>query len=484
VAAQRLYEQGLRAFYRGSLDAAASLFDAALAEDSTLTMAAYYGSLVGVERGDRDRVYRLGAHALRMADRAPARDRLLVRVAWMNVTNDPRELVLAESLAVRYPNDPEAVFAWGRALTWSLDGSAAITQLRRVVTLEGPSVRDDRPLCRACDALWMIFGIYVNLDSLAAAERTAREWIRTQPTAGRPWASLSAVLEMAGRDSEAVAAAAEAVRRGTALNLTILRARLAMRRGHLAAADRFLADVASEPANRLDALWWRVISLRNQRRLDDALTVAGQYRRLADSASGRRMTLEATVPVAQTLFEMGRYRTAAALFDSIAAAETSAEGVAVGVFARRKVWLLTQSSVARAAAGDTADVARLAAEVEALGRTSGFGRDRRLHHYVRALAARARGEPAEAVRELRAMGPAIAGYSRAGLDLGRALTALGRSAEAVPVLRRPLHSALDASGYYVTFREIHEALADAFAASGQADSATAHRAWVKQALGT
>jgi hypothetical protein len=82
------------------------------------------------------------------------------------------------------------------------------------------------------------------------------------------------------------------------------------------------------------------------------------------------------------------------------------------------------------------------------------------------------------------MGPAIAGYSRAGLDLGRALTALGRSAEAVPVLRRPLHSALDASGYYVTFREIHEALADAFAASGQADSATAHRAWVKQALGT
>ncbi|AHG88458.1 hypothetical protein J421_0921 [Gemmatirosa kalamazoonensis] len=87
-----------------------------------------------------------------------------------------------------------------------------------------------------------------------------------------------------------------------------------------------------------------------------------------------------------------------------------------------------------------------------------------------------------AVRELRAAvySPTY-GYTRINYELGRSLLALGRAAEAVPVVRAALHGGIEGSGLYVTRTELHELLAQAFAAAGARDSAAAHWAVVERA---
>lgn len=121
---------------------------------------------------------------------------------------------------------------------------------------------------------------------------------------------------------------------------------------------------------------------------------AGGYRVQPD---GPRPPYEALLE-GQVLFEQGAGAAAAALFDSVARA--AADPNSRGRTARRIAWALTHVATARAAAGDTASLARLADSIEALGPVSGYGRDRRLHHHVRGLLLMARGRPAEAAAEL------------------------------------------------------------------------------------
>jgi hypothetical protein len=73
------------------------------------------------------------------------------------------------------------------------------------------------------------------------------------------------------------------------------------------------------------------------------------------------------------------------------------------------------------------------------------------------------------------------GYTRTNLELGRALLALGRPTEAAAAVAPALRGDLQASNYYVTHAELHETLAQAYEAAGQADSARAHYAWVASA---
>jgi hypothetical protein len=49
------------------------------------------------------------------------------------------------------------------------------------------------------------------------------------------------------------------------------------------------------------------------------------------------------------------------------------------------------------------------------------------------------------------------------------------------VLAPALRGDLQASNYYVTHAELHEALAEAFEAAGEPDSARVHYAWVANA---
>jgi tetratricopeptide (TPR) repeat protein len=260
------------------------------------------------------------------------------------------------------------------------------------------------------------------------------------------------------------------------------RAQTAIRAGDFAAADSILADTVrrgSGPA-RGGALWWLTISLRNQGRFRENLRAAEEARELASPPHGRGPSLEA-VAMAQALFEVGLFRESAALFDSIANTPIIYTRVATRA-ARHRSWQLTHAATALAAAGDTAKVAALADTIQALGARSAYGRDQRLHHYVRGLLFAARGRLEEAAREYRlAIFSPTSGYTRANLELGRTLLALSRPREAVAVLRPALHGPLESNNYYVTHTELHELLARAFDAAGEPDSAAVHARYVARA---
>jgi len=99
-----MYEQGLRAFYESKVDAALRFFTAALAEDSTFAMAAFYKGLsIGHDSGN---IY-LG-RALRHAQRTSERERLLITVNWGWRMADPRTLAWADTLVTRYPGEADA----------------------------------------------------------------------------------------------------------------------------------------------------------------------------------------------------------------------------------------------------------------------------------------------------------------------------------------------------------------------------------------
>jgi predicted Zn-dependent protease len=136
-----------------------------------------------------------------------------------------------------------------------------------------------------------------------------------------------------------------------------------------------------------------------------------------------------------------------------------------------------------AAAGDTAMLAQLIEPMREIGERSGYGRDRRLHHYARGLLLKARGRREEAVAEFRAaMFSPNLGYTRVNLELGRLYLDLGRPYDAIAVLSPALRGSLEASNLYVTHTEVHALLARAFAATGASDSAAVHDAYVARAL--
>ena len=109
LAAFRFYEQGLRAYYlRGDATAARPLFIAAVAEDSTFAMAAYYASMV-CDGGSPPCHDVLLEQARRMAPRATEQDRLLILATWARSWDQPSALAIADSLVERYPLPPKDI---------------------------------------------------------------------------------------------------------------------------------------------------------------------------------------------------------------------------------------------------------------------------------------------------------------------------------------------------------------------------------------
>lgn len=482
LVARRFYEEGLREYHQGDGTLALRLLRSALAEDSTFAMAAYYAALAAawVEPSDAPTLI---VQARRAAATLPDRERLIIEAGWSQMANDPSAVAVAESLATRYPTEPEGEYAWGLALIWSGELRAGIVHLERTVMMDSAGLAGRTPWCRACEALDATVDALAGLGDAQAAGATARRWVENQPESPRPWGVLARYLEREGRSAEAL----EAHRRQVELVPSLapgyawLRTRLAIRAGRFAEADRFLTSASAAPgsAEEVEVLWWQVISQRNQGRLEAALEVARRYRRIRESQGSPG----AALPEAQVLFEMGRFREAAVLFEKLAIAAlrpVPAEAVlgSVGNQARRGSWSLTHAAVAWGAAGDTARLAALADSVERLGRGSAFGRDRRLHFFLRGLLARARGRPDEAEAMFRqAKTPWVGDYSRINLELGQLLIERHRPLEAVPVLRAALRWDLEASNYYVTHRELHRELARAFRAAGLGDSATVHERW-------
>lgn len=474
--AARFFAAGLRALYdQGDARLGRSLFLDALGEDTTFAMAAFYAAECATELSSPEGPA-LMVRAMRLAPRASERERLLIASAWATATNDPNRMEIAESLATRYPLEPEGHVALGAALSASGDFLGAMPHLRRAIDMDTDAVIAAQPLCAACVAYSDLVSTYLLADSVHAAERVAREWVRRQPRSTSPWAALVGVLGREGRERQADSAEREVGTIDPTEDVTVLMAVNAVHADDWDNADDLLsAELKSAtPAEAERVLWWLVIVRRNEGRLGDALAAA----RSLVQPNATQLEL-AGIAQAQVLFEQGRYDDAARMFDSLAAILPTPAPNAPGSMARQRSWMLTHAGTAWAAAGDTVRLARMADSVEGSARLSSYGRDWTLPHYLRGLLWKARGDSERSLNELsRAIYSRSEGYTRANFELARAQLGAGQPRAAVALLNSALRGPVEASSFYLTRTELHELLAQSFEAAGLPDSAATQYAIV------
>jgi serine/threonine-protein kinase len=479
--ARRLYEEALGRYADDELGEALRLLDAALAEDTTCAMCAYYAGKIEGEEGDTAARHTLG-RAMRLASGASSAERMLIRFEWLDFTNSPGRLAVAESLAARYPGWLEAQLADGQALLMASQYAAATGHLRAVVASGAlPDTGSGR--CPRCIAERELVAAYVYADSLDAAIRTAEQWTRLQPRARAAWFDLSHALARAARFDEARAALDSSTRYGVGSNEdAVERAQIEIDAGNFATADAMLETVAQtgNAASRLDAYWWLDISLRTQGRLREALAIAQGPMRWAEAAIDEAAPNAAALAEAQVLYEFGDYRRAATIFGGIALARAPAVD---GEFARQHTWQSTHVGSALAAAGDTAGLVQVMDTVEYWGRRSGLTRDQHLGEYLQGLLWMARRRPdSAAVLFRRALVfSETDGFSRLNYQLARSLLSLGRAREAIPVIRHALEGNPQGGNLYLTRTELQELLAQAYDAASQPDSAASYYRRVVQA---
>jgi DNA-binding SARP family transcriptional activator len=482
--ARAFYDEGLRTFHLLDYHGAARLFHRALAEDTTCAVCAYQASVAEIIDDGPSSMADL-RRAMHLAPLTSPSQQLELAVAAAGLTNSPTQLAMAERLADRDPGAASSDLALGRARVVTGDFLGAVAPLERAIQRagRGQSLADTGTVTDARSNLAIA---YVSADSLAAAERVLRAWIRAEPRSTHAWRELSLILGREYRFNDAVDATREATRRGSSASDALGRAILAVRMGDFTTADHLLEAgwQDGDDATRDNALWWSVLSLRTQGRMREALDVARRYRH--DTERPPFLALggsDAVLPEAQVLFEMGRFHEAAALFQDMSVVPPEEASVAPGQAARHRVWLLTHVAAALAAAGDPA-VRAIADTVAAIAPNSGYGRDRHLPYHLRGLIALGDGRLADAEREFRlAIGSTTEGYARTQLELGRILLDTGRPIEAVAILRPVLRGPIESGSYYTTLTEIHAMLARAYEAAGQSDSAVAHYHWVATAWG-
>ena len=482
VTAYRLYEEGLRAFYLGDIDASKRLFDASLSDDSTFAMAAYYSARA--TQTSRSAYLTAMRRAVKLAEHASDRDRLIIEGSWAETNNSPSLRAIAETLVTRFPSEVEGHYYLGRALVNAGAFTQAIVPLHHVEVMDSLSLRGGDPRCVACDALLQQVVSYQLADSAGAAERVVRRWIAARRNAFTAYIELGRILSSVGRSSEAMAAYRKAESIDTTKVLFEPRASLWIRMGEFARADSLLrSEVVKRTAPLPEPHWFLAISLRNQGKFNDALGEARAYR--TGYANVERAGAGAAEPsallVAQVYRELGRYRESAALFDSIA--RFAVGGAEPSGIASSRVWSLTHRAGAMAAGGDTARLAALADTIEATGALSNLARDQRLHHHVRGLLFAARGNDSAAVAEFRrAVWSTTFGYTRTNVEMAKSLLKLGQYRDAIAILEPALRGSLEASNLYATHAEIHALLAQAYARAGQRDRAAAESSWVRRAL--
>ena len=485
--AQSFHDQGVRAFFRSDFEGAKQYFLAALEEDSSFVAPVHY--LARIAGDQAPTYYALLARAVAASHSAPERERLQVRFLWADLTHDPSLVAYAESLAARYPAEPEGAYALGRALHQSGDFNGAIAHLRR-------AMRDDSLLgfreapadapCRLCEARSLLTTALILVDSLEAAERLLRE-ARRRPADDTPGTRLAHadVLELLGRHTHALTLLRDSSGVTTGLLLE-LEVRFAIHRGDLAAAHRVAQEQlkSARAELRSTARWWEMIVLRTAGRIREAEASADRYcaEWEARRTSETRPNDLCGLAYFAVLLDAGRPAEAARLIEAAISRIPRDTIEPPGLAARRRTWLFAMAGTGWAAAGDTLRLRALADSAEAWGRLSAYGRDRRIHHHLRGLLWTARGDTAAAMTAFRRSIWSVAqGYTRTNLELGRLLMATGRYDEAVSILEPATRGPATSLGLYATLTEIHARLAEAYDAAGHGVEARRHLEWTERA---
>jgi DNA-binding SARP family transcriptional activator len=479
--AYRLYEEGLRAYHQLDFRTAQRFMRAALEEDSTFAMAAWYEAELASPAEvtpDGRPVTEARRTALRLALRAPERERLTITANILGDEQDPRSLAVAESLTTRYPDDPRALTTLGRVRGGTGDWAGAAAAVERAIVLDSTAERSGVSSCHVCSDYLQLFEVYLWWDSLGAAERTARRYLAARPTATEPIRSLAVVRARLGDSTSAYGHFRRLSSLGAAERSWKLHLDLMLEEYDVVERDVRQLLASSSMQDWGSGAWLYLIALRNQGRLREAR----QFNETGSLPGLPPLTVDRIPDVynsAILAFERGEAREAARVFGTLWLTDTVRRPP--GVTARRRAWSGTLKGMALAAAGDTAGVRALADSVERWGNGSAFGRDRRTHHYLRGLVLAAAGRHEEAVRVYRqAVYSPTLGFTRVNYEMARSLLQLSRPAEAVAILQPALQGEIDASNLYITRPELHELLAESFARAGERDSAAAHyRAVIK-----
>ena len=504
LAAYRFYDEGLRAFYQDDVSAAARLFRAAMAEDTTFASAAYYLAL-SLRRDEERNYVPMLARAVRLAEHASDRERLIIRAHWELVTSSPNLRASVESLLTRYPQEVEAYLLTGIVCVADGQFLDAVPYLQHAIAMDSLSLNGGRAMCSACEAFRWLLSAYLLADSLTLAERDVRRWLKLQPRSGMVYPSLVNVLLAQGRTDEAIAAWRErsAMAPGRETDADII-PRIKIYAGAFDEADALMRGVAANgnPLRRLDAYWLLALSERYQGRLSAALVDAREQQRIAREVRPDAVPPAGGIAEAQVLLELGRGRESAVMFDAVARwnpGSMPSPEESPGAIGRHRAWHMTHAADALAAIGDTAGLLARADTVEVYGSRSASRVHRQLHHHVRGLLFAARRRDGEAIAEFRqAMDSPTSAYTRTNYELARALLRVARPSEAVAVLQPALRGTIEAGNYYVTATEIHELLAQAWDTLGTTpgagaalsvrvspaaarDSAAAHYRWVARA---
>ena len=465
--AYRLYEEGLRALTQADPRTAYRLFSASVREDSTFAMATYYRwrSEIALNLVQQ---YTTPDRLLGLASHAAERDRLLILTHIRSGFSEPSAVPVAESLITRYPNDPEGLVRGADPLA----DDRAFALLNRAIALDSAAGAERSAYCRLCEAFSLLVFRYLSVDSLEAAEQAARRWMSFRPKDYQPWLVVAEVQLAAGNRAEAEAAQTRAMALGAPPpDEGFRRLVWSLRTDDLQTANEECRTGLARAAGDLltDYRWYCTISLRAQGRFRDGLQLLRSGHPNPAHDAMLAMNLGDPMEAAQRFLwlsrQAGGYQTQSP-----------------GWLARNLTWNLALAGTAFAEGGDTLSVRRLVDSVESTGRRSLYVRDRQLHHFLRGLLLAKAARLDSAAQEFRAAltSPSL-GYTRVNYELGKSLIALHRPAEAIPIVRAPLHGGLDGPGLYLTRTETHELLARAFDAAGQRDSAAAHYVIVERA---
>lgn len=486
IKAYQFYEDGLWRFYDGETEMAERLFGQALVEDSNFAQAAYYFAKATTSDSRSETIDRM-RRAADLSRNASDRERLVIQADWAANNFTPSLAAIAETLMVRYPDEVDgySYAAQGRASLGDYLG--AVAPFKKVLELDSLGFSDPAGRrCRVCEAYSGLSYVYSAVDSVDRCRALAREWVKRQPQAALAWLALASVYAYENQPRLAV----NAVRVADSLqpsNPSYRRYMVSVRSTleDYQEAERLLrAEMEIAPVRERDqAKWDLAVILRQMGRLKEALELAHEYRmaikeRLLPGAAPYNALLEG-----QVLFELGRYRQALALFDSIAVGQEG--GFETALRNKDRIWAWVHGADAAAQLGDSARLRFLADTMEILGRTVAHAREHNLHAHVRGLLAELRGSDAEAEQWFKqAIISPVAGFTRSNYELSRVYLRTHRPTDAIAILRSATHGGTVGPNLYITRTELEAKLAEAFDSAGIRDSAAFYyrkvlKAWEK-----